>query len=445
MVGPGGRRATIVDVAAAAGVSKTAVSFAFNRPDRLAATTVERIRAAADEIGYRPDPSARLLGRRRSAAASLGAAATTQPARGDRDGTVDTPDWVRDAVFYEIFPDRFARASGSPSRVASSRGTCRRRSTGSRAATCYGIAERLPELAELGITALYLTPIFASAVQPPLPRLRLPGRSTRCSAATPPCASCSTSAHGLGMRVILDGVFNHCGRGFWPFHHVVENGPRRRTATGSISIPEVLAGERPLDPYPDRGGGSLQSSGRSATGPGGACRPCPSSTSTTPPDARVPHGHGRALAALRHRRLAARRPGRDRRPDVLAASSAAAAGRSTRRRLPRRRDLGRGTRLAPRRPLRRAHELPARGGDPRLRRRPGGSTMRSSSSTTRTGGRTRPSTARLRRSPRPPDDGVRPGRHGGPAQPARQPRRAAGPDGPAAATERRSGSPCCSS
>ena len=26
------------------------------------------------------------------------------------------------------------------------------------------------------------------------------------------------------MRVILDGVFNHSGRGFWPFHHIVENG-----------------------------------------------------------------------------------------------------------------------------------------------------------------------------------------------------------------------------
>jgi neopullulanase len=26
------------------------------------------------------------------------------------------------------------------------------------------------------------------------------------------------------MRVILDGVFSHCGRGFWPFHHVLENG-----------------------------------------------------------------------------------------------------------------------------------------------------------------------------------------------------------------------------
>ena len=32
------------------------------------------------------------------------------------------------------------------------------------------------------------------------------------------------AAHARGMRVVLDGVFNHTGRGFWPFHHVLENG-----------------------------------------------------------------------------------------------------------------------------------------------------------------------------------------------------------------------------
>lgn len=26
------------------------------------------------------------------------------------------------------------------------------------------------------------------------------------------------------MRVILDGVFNHASRGFWAFHHILENG-----------------------------------------------------------------------------------------------------------------------------------------------------------------------------------------------------------------------------
>jgi DNA-binding LacI/PurR family transcriptional regulator len=61
-----GRRVTIADVAEAAGVSKTAVSFAFNNPDRLAAATTARILEVADALGYRPDPVARMLTQRRT-------------------------------------------------------------------------------------------------------------------------------------------------------------------------------------------------------------------------------------------------------------------------------------------------------------------------------------------------------------------------------------------
>jgi DNA-binding LacI/PurR family transcriptional regulator len=49
------------DVAQAAGVSRTAVSFAFNDPGRLSAATRERILAVAADLGYRPDPVARML------------------------------------------------------------------------------------------------------------------------------------------------------------------------------------------------------------------------------------------------------------------------------------------------------------------------------------------------------------------------------------------------
>jgi len=55
------RRARIADVAKEAGVSKTAVSFAFNSPDRLNAVTSARIREVADALGYRPHPVARML------------------------------------------------------------------------------------------------------------------------------------------------------------------------------------------------------------------------------------------------------------------------------------------------------------------------------------------------------------------------------------------------
>jgi alanine racemase len=57
---------TIANVAEAAGVSKTAVSFAFNNPTRLNIDTATRIMSIADELGYRPDPVARMLAQRRT-------------------------------------------------------------------------------------------------------------------------------------------------------------------------------------------------------------------------------------------------------------------------------------------------------------------------------------------------------------------------------------------
>jgi DNA-binding LacI/PurR family transcriptional regulator len=60
------RRVTIADVAERAGVSKTAVSFAFNSPERLNTATAKRILGIASELGYRPDPVARMLTQRRT-------------------------------------------------------------------------------------------------------------------------------------------------------------------------------------------------------------------------------------------------------------------------------------------------------------------------------------------------------------------------------------------
>jgi DNA-binding LacI/PurR family transcriptional regulator len=59
-------RITIADVASAAGVSKTAVSFAFNNPERLGQVTLERVLGVAHDLGYAPHPAARALSMRRS-------------------------------------------------------------------------------------------------------------------------------------------------------------------------------------------------------------------------------------------------------------------------------------------------------------------------------------------------------------------------------------------
>ncbi|MFE7507282.1 LacI family DNA-binding transcriptional regulator [Promicromonospora sp. NPDC057488] len=61
MNAPGRRRPTVKDVAERAGVAPMTVSYTFNHPARVAEATRARVRAAAAELGYRPDSTARAL------------------------------------------------------------------------------------------------------------------------------------------------------------------------------------------------------------------------------------------------------------------------------------------------------------------------------------------------------------------------------------------------
>lgn len=133
------------------------------------------------------------------------------------------PQWVADAVFYQIFPDRFCKSSKHPQVSAFAPWGSEPTANGYMGGDLYGIEVQIPYLKEIGVTAIYLTPIFASASNhryhtddyyhvDPL----LGGDAA--------LRSLIDKAHAAGIKIILDGVFNHCGRGFWPFHHVVENG-----------------------------------------------------------------------------------------------------------------------------------------------------------------------------------------------------------------------------
>lgn len=66
-----GRRVTMQEVADLAGVSKSAVSLAFNDPRKLSDSTLRNIRAAANELGYAQDPAARMLRTRRTDSLAL--------------------------------------------------------------------------------------------------------------------------------------------------------------------------------------------------------------------------------------------------------------------------------------------------------------------------------------------------------------------------------------
>ncbi|GAA4115053.1 LacI family DNA-binding transcriptional regulator [Nocardioides fonticola] len=65
------RRATITDVARAAGVATSTVSRAFTRPQRVNAATREHVLRVADELGYVPNPAARAMGTGRTQTLAL--------------------------------------------------------------------------------------------------------------------------------------------------------------------------------------------------------------------------------------------------------------------------------------------------------------------------------------------------------------------------------------
>lgn len=136
------------------------------------------------------------------------------------------PDWVADAVFYQIFPDRFARNIHSyPHGVVTKYNLQAWGSVptfhGFQGGNLRGIEDKLPYLADLGITAVYLNPIFSSAsnhryhthdyfqVDPLLGTMADFERLVE-------------TAHAHNIRLILDGVFNHASRGFFQFNHLLE-------------------------------------------------------------------------------------------------------------------------------------------------------------------------------------------------------------------------------
>jgi cyclomaltodextrinase len=163
---------------------------------------------------------------------------------------IDTPAWVRDAVFYQVFPDRFARsarlAAPGPLESWESPPTTH----GFKGGDLYGVAERLPYLEELGITALYLTPVFTSASNHRY--------HTDDYLAVDPLLGGDAAlrelldaAHARGMRVVLDAVFNHTGRGFLAFHHILENGSASPYLDWYFIDRARLAAGRPLIAYPE--------------------------------------------------------------------------------------------------------------------------------------------------------------------------------------------------
>lgn len=133
-------------------------------------------------------------------------------------------DWMRDAVFYQIFVERFCRGNmekddsyinmawdGIPTPKSFAGGDLR------------GVIDKIGYLKELGVTAIYLTPVFTSdsnhkydtkdyfMVDPQF-------------GVNEDLVELVEKAHEAGMKVVLDAVFNHCSMYLEQFQDVLRKG-----------------------------------------------------------------------------------------------------------------------------------------------------------------------------------------------------------------------------
>ncbi len=136
-----------------------------------------------------------------------------------------SPDWVKDAVFYQIFPERFYNGNPrlNPPDIKDPK-------TPPKPDTFYGgdldgIIKKIDHIKELGANALYLNPIFEA----PSTHKYDASDYTKIDPHFGDEAVFNKFVKKLkdkSMRFILDGVFNHTGNSFWAFEDIKNKGEK---------------------------------------------------------------------------------------------------------------------------------------------------------------------------------------------------------------------------
>lgn len=133
-----------------------------------------------------------------------------------------TPDWVNRTVWYQIFPDRFCNGTSQKNTEDIERWRTGPVTNAERfGGNLEGIRQKLAYLEELGITGIYLNPIMEAESNHKY--------DTKDYTKIDPhfgtneeFAQLVREAHGHGIRIMVDAVFNHSGRQFAPWQDVLE-------------------------------------------------------------------------------------------------------------------------------------------------------------------------------------------------------------------------------
>lgn len=130
------------------------------------------------------------------------------------------PEWLEDAVFYQIFPERFCNGNSGNDPKQTVPWESQPENFNFFGGDLEGITLKIPYLRDLGVNALYLNPIFDAPsnhkydtrdylrIAPEFGDMRAYLQMVR-------------KLHQQDMRIILDGVFNHTGDYFWAFRDLL--------------------------------------------------------------------------------------------------------------------------------------------------------------------------------------------------------------------------------
>ncbi|MEK3920544.1 alpha-glycosidase [Paenibacillus sp. FSL K6-2393] len=139
------------------------------------------------------------------------------------------PEWAKEAVFYQIMTERFANGDPKLNPKETHDWGGKPELDNYFGGDLQGVLDHLYDLTELGVNAIYFTPLFQAnsyhkydtidykKVDPHF------GDNALLKQLTEEC-------HRLGIRVMLDAVFNHCSEDFPPFQDVLQNGKNSKYA-----------------------------------------------------------------------------------------------------------------------------------------------------------------------------------------------------------------------
>ncbi len=145
-----------------------------------------------------------------------------------RNEILDVPEWFKNAIVYNIFPDSFASGKralekGSEEVCLEDGRICRARHGG----TIKGITENLDYIQQMGFTCIYLNPIFTGGEYHKYDVMDY-YHIDPCMGTEEDFRELVKQLHERDMKIIIDGVFNHCSWEFFPFQDVVEKGRSSR-------------------------------------------------------------------------------------------------------------------------------------------------------------------------------------------------------------------------